>query len=63
MSNKKTKFNYEMAVKELETIQAQLENNEIPVDQLTKKVKRANELLKDCQEQLRKTDEEIEKLL
>lgn len=51
--------NYTEAVKELETILAALQSDEIAIDQLEEKVKRANELLEYCQNLLRKAEDAI----
>ena len=51
---------YEKALKELQTIVAQIENEEVSIDELTEKVKRAGELIKYCKEKLRKVGEEVE---
>lgn len=59
---KKT-INYEDAVQELEQIVRQMENDELNIDVLCEKLKRAQTLIKMCQDKLTKTDEEIKKLL
>lgn len=59
---KKT-INYEAAVQELEQIVRQMENDELDIDVLCEKLKRAQTLIKTCQDKLTKTDEEIKKLL
>ena len=59
---KKT-INYEDAVQELEQIVRQMENDELDIDVLGEKLKRAQTLIKMCQDKLTKTDEEIKKLL
>ena len=53
---------YDDAIKELHTIMEQLQNNEIPMDELAAKVKRAAALIKYCQEKLRTTEEDIQTL-
>ena len=50
---------YDDAIQELQVIVEQLQNNEIPIDELSAKVKRAAALIKYCQEKLRTTEEEI----
>jgi exodeoxyribonuclease VII small subunit len=47
---------YEKALAEITQIQSQLENNEIPIDLLIEKVKRANFLLAYCEEKLIDTE-------
>lgn len=59
---KKT-INYEAAVQELEQIVRQMENDELDIDVLCEKLKRAQTLIKTCRDKLTKTDEEIKKLL
>ena len=53
---------YDDAIKELQIIVEQLQNNEIPIDELSSKVKRAAALIKYCQEKLRTTEEELGEL-
>lgn len=59
----KKQQSYDDALASLEALQQQMENNEIPMDELATKVATAAELLKYCQEQLRKTSEQIEDIL
>ena len=54
---------YEEAIKELETIVSQIEKNELDIDQLTDRLKVAQELIKQCRDKLYKTDEEIKAML
>ena len=54
---------YTEAKKELDEIVCALESNELDVDLLTEKVKRASELLAFCKNKLTKTDEELQKIL
>ena len=58
----KSNSTYDEAIKELQSIVQQLQANEIPMDELSAKVKRAAALLKYCQEKLRSTEEEIRDL-
>ena len=57
------KLTYSEAKKELEAIVAAIESGELDVDALTEKVKRASELIAFCKEKLKKTDEELQKIL
>ncbi len=57
------KLNYESAMEELEQIVSALETGNIPVDELSKKVKRAAELMRVCKSVLYKTEEEVNKIL
>lgn len=54
---------YEAAVEELQQIVDQMENDELDIDQLATKLKRAQQLIKLCRAKLTKADEEIKKLL
>ncbi len=54
---------YEEAVRRLEEIVEQMENNELDIDSLSDKLKEAQGLVKSCKDKLTKTDEEIKKLL
>lgn len=57
------KFSYKNALHELESILSEIENDELDLDILTDKVKRATELIKQCKTRLRKTEEEIDSIL
>ncbi len=61
--NKKNQLSYKQALEELENIVAEIENGEIDVDLLAEKVKRATFLSQICKSKLKKTQEEMEKLL
>lgn len=54
---------YEEAIQQLETIVAQIENNELDIDQLVERLKEAQKLIKLCRDKLYKTDEKIKTLL
>ncbi|MBR4312069.1 MAG: exodeoxyribonuclease VII small subunit [Bacteroidaceae bacterium] len=54
---------YEEAIKELENIVSQIEKNELDIDQLTERLKVAQQLIKQCRDKLHKTDEEIKAML
>jgi len=54
---------YSDAINELEKIINEIENEEISVDLLSDKVKRASELIKFCRDKLFKTEEEINDIL
>ncbi len=57
------KISYEVAYQELSTILEELENDSLTVDELPKKVKKANELLRFCKEKLRDAEKEISNLM
>lgn len=60
MAKKQT---YESALNELQSIISEIEKDEIGIDQLSVKVKRAAELLKFCQQKLRTTEDDVNKIL
>ncbi|MBN2236978.1 MAG: exodeoxyribonuclease VII small subunit [Bacteroidales bacterium] len=60
MSKKQT---YSAALEELESIIQEIENEEINIDDLSLKVKRASVLLKFCKEKLRTTEKDITAIL
>ncbi len=59
----KKEFSYTEALKELEEILSEIENDEPDLDMLSAKVKRATFLIKECKTRLRKTSEEIDSIL
>lgn len=59
----KKEMTYEAALTELEQIVTTIERGEIPIDQLTKQLKRGQELLAFCKEQLTQVEEDVTKLL
>lgn len=61
--NEAPQVKYEDAVRELEQIVHQMENNEFDIDQLSEKLKRAQMLIRLCKDKLTQTDEEIKKIL
>lgn len=60
---KEKKQTYEQAYQELEQIMEDLQENKVSVDELTAKVKRAVALITFCNEMLRATEAEVEKLV
>ncbi|KAA6318990.1 Exodeoxyribonuclease 7 small subunit [termite gut metagenome] len=54
---------YSQAIKRLEEIVRQIDNNEMDIDILSEKIKEANEIILFCSEKLTKVDKEVEKLL
>jgi exodeoxyribonuclease VII small subunit len=54
---------YAAAIEELETIVNEIEAGEVDVDVLAAKVKRAAELIKFCNERLKGTQAEVNKIL
>ncbi|MGB0869815.1 MAG: exodeoxyribonuclease VII small subunit [Flavobacteriales bacterium] len=59
----KKAFKYNEGLEELQQIVQEIEENEISVDELAKKVKRASDLLKLCKDMLEKTEEEVNTIL
>lgn len=57
------KTSYAEAIKRLEAIVNQIENSELEIDDLTKRIKEANELIKICTDKLTQVDQEVEKIL
>ena len=66
-SQKSIKMNknqtYQQAIDELEAIVNEIENEEISVDELSEKVKRASQLIILCKTKLTKTEDEVSKVL
>jgi len=59
----KTDLSYSSALKEMEDILKSIENSELDVDELSKKVKRVSFLIRFCREKLKKTEAEVENTL
>jgi len=59
----KKELNYEEAMTELETIVSGIEGDNITIDDISSKVKRATELIKICKTKLYKTEEDVKKVL
>jgi exodeoxyribonuclease VII small subunit len=59
----KEKINYTEAFEELQQIVNEIEEGEISVDELSKKVKRATELIRICKTKLTSTEEDVQKIL
>ena len=57
------KLTYEVAKTELTAISKEIESEEISVDELAAKVKRASELIDFCQAKLKNTEEEVNKII
>jgi exodeoxyribonuclease VII small subunit len=60
---KKQQLNYESAYKELSEIVKDIEQENVQLDELSKKISRANELITFCKEKLRLTEEEYQKAI
>ena len=59
----KTEINYTEAFEELQQIVSEIEEDEISVDELSIKVKRASELIKVCKNKLTSTEEDVNQIL
>lgn len=57
------KKTYKAAMDELESILALIEQGDMDVDDMLKKVGRATELIRFCRQKLTQTDEAVQKLL
>lgn len=56
-------MNYSLALKELQEILTELESDQVDIDELAKKVERANELLQECQKRLTSTQMQVEEII
>jgi exodeoxyribonuclease VII small subunit len=64
MSNVKSKApRYGEAAAELETILQEIETGEVDIDDLTRKVERAAELIRLCRDKLRATEVRVKKIV
>jgi exodeoxyribonuclease VII small subunit len=59
MAKKTSEFSYDAAMQELQTLVGQLQNDQIGVDALAEKVRRATDLIRLCREKLRQTEEDV----
>ncbi|MEW6557553.1 MAG: exodeoxyribonuclease VII small subunit [Elusimicrobiota bacterium] len=57
------KISYSKALEELQTILENLEGENVEIDKLAEKVKRATELIKILREKLKKTEVEIKEIV
>ena len=60
---KKAALSYESAFAELQTLIAEIQDENTAIDHLADKIGRARELISFCRDKLRKTEEEVDKLL
>lgn len=58
-----TTLTYEAAYKELADIAREIESENVSIDVLAQKMKRASELILYCQTKLRATEEEVNKII
>lgn len=59
MAKKTNEFSYDAAMQELQSLVGQLQNDQIGVDALAEKVRRATDLIRLCREKLRQTEEDV----
>ncbi len=62
-ANEDSEISYSLALEELQEILTELESDQIDIDELAKKVERANELLQQCQKRLTSTQMQVEKII
>ncbi len=62
-ANEDSEISYSLALEELQEILAELESDQIDIDELAKKVERANDLLQQCQKRLTSTQMQVEKII
>ena len=62
-ANEENEISYSLALGELQEILNDLESDQIDIDELAKKVERANELLQHCQKRLTSTQMQVEKII
>lgn len=54
---------YKIAMEEIESIVAKLEDNQLEIDELSANVKRVSELIAFCKSMLQETEQEVENIL
>ena len=59
----KKKQTYESAIKELQQIVNEMQEEMVSIDEITEKVKRAKELMDFCKNKLREVGEDVDSLL
>ena len=62
-TDKNDEITYSLALEELQEIINDLESDQIDIDELAKKVERANELLQQCQKRLTSTQMQFVKII
>ena len=63
LMNENLNLTYQQAIDELTDLVSELENENIPIDDLANKVKRASELIQYCQTKLTQTNTEVKKII
>jgi exodeoxyribonuclease VII small subunit len=59
----KQELSYEQAYQELQTIIKEMENNDISIDVLADKIKRALELINLCKDKITKIEVDVDKIV
>jgi exodeoxyribonuclease VII small subunit len=59
----KQELSYEQAYQELQTIIKEMENNDISIDVLADKIKRALELINLCKDKISKIEVDVDKIV
>lgn len=54
---------YEQAVNRLEQLAQQMEQGEVPIDEMVTRLREAQALIKQCRQQLTKADEQVRQIL
>ena len=62
-ADEESEISYSLALGELQEILNDLESDQIDIDELAKKVERANTLLQQCQNRLTSTQMQVEKII
>jgi exodeoxyribonuclease VII small subunit len=57
------KLTYDRAYNELEKIFNEIEGNDVPLEQLAKRIGRANELVQYCKEKLRDIEYDVDNMI
>ena len=61
MQNKK--MTYEQAIDRLEQLAQQMEQGEVPIDEMVTRLREAQTLIRQCRQQLTKADEQVRQIL
>lgn len=54
---------YEQAIDRLEQLAQQMEQGEVPIDEMVTRLREAQTLIKQCRQQLTKADEQVRQIL
>lgn len=59
----KKKMTYEQAIDRLEQLAQQMEQGEVPIDEMVTRLREAQTLIRQCRQQLTKADEQVRQIL